>query len=107
MQKIRSAFLILILLIPVTAAAATEWFVVGKESECLPLSILEKKGPEFRGAESPYQLAEKMRSAGHKAEIKEHNAGSRPAVELRVTDLQFYVMFMKAEICRKSGALKP
>jgi hypothetical protein len=107
MKFVKSALLILMLIIPVGADGAGDWFVVGKESECLPLSILEKKGPEFRGAESPYQLAEKMRAAGHKAEIKEHNAGSRPAVELRVTDLQFYVMFMKADICRKSGALKP
>src|SRR5215831_20398364 len=27
-----------------------------------------KKGAEFRGLESPYQLAEKMRAAGYKAE---------------------------------------
>ena len=83
------------------AAASADWVLVGKDGECLPVSILEKKGPEFRGAEDPYKLAEKMRSSGHKAEIKEHKAGSRPAVELRVTDMQLYVMFMKGEVCRK------
>lgn len=107
MEVVGRALLFFLLLMPVSAVEAAEWFLVGKESECLPLSILDKKGAEFRGVESPYQLAEKMRAAGHKAEIKEYKAASRPAVELRVPDIQFYVMFMKADVCRKSGSLKP
>jgi len=103
----RALLFVVLLLIAVSAVEAAEWFVIGKESECLPLSILEKKGAEFRALESPYQLAEKMRAAGHKAEIKEYKATSRPAVEVRVPDLQFYVMFMKADVCRKNGSLKP
>ena len=91
----------LIVITSIAAAPRPEWVLVGKDSECLPVSILEKKGPEFRGADDPYRLAEKMRSAGHKTEIKEHTAGSRPAVELRIPDMQIYVMFMKGEICRK------
>jgi len=83
------------------AAAPPDWVLVGKDGECVPVSILEKKGPEFSGANDPYRLADKLRGAGHKAEIKEHKAGSRPAVELRVSDMQLYVMFMKSEICRK------
>ena len=55
---------------------------------------------------SPYQLAEKMRATGHKAEIKEYKAASRPAVEVRVPDLQLYVMFMKADVCNKNGPSK-
>jgi hypothetical protein len=106
MEVVRRTLLLFWLLIPLSAVEAAEWFLVGKESECLPLSILEKKGVQFRGLESPYQLAEKMRAAGHKAEIKEYKA-SRPAVEVRVPDLQFYVMFMKADVCRKAGSLKP
>ena len=43
-----------------------------------------KEGTRVSGYQSPYQLVEKMRAAGHKAEIKEHKAGSRPAVEVRV-----------------------
>lgn len=85
----------------VGATAPAEWVLVGKDGDCLPVSILEKKGAEFRGASDPYRLAGKLRSAGHKAEIKEHTAGSRPAVELRVSDMQLYVMFMKSETCRK------
>ena len=77
------------------------WLLAGREGECAPISILSKKGPEYGDIQSPWQLAEKLRAAGHKAEIKEHTAGSRPAVELRVSDLELYVMFMKSDVCRK------
>ena len=107
MKAIDKTLLFFLLLMPLRAVAADDWFIVGKEGECAPLAILEKKGPEFRGVESPYHLAEKMRAAGHKAEVKEHKAGTRPAVEVRVPDLQLYVMFMKANVCRKNAPTKP
>jgi hypothetical protein len=78
------------------------WLLAGREGECAPLSLLEKKGTEFRGIESPSQLAEKMRAAGHKVEIKEHKLASRPAVEVRVPARGLYVMFVKAELCGKT-----
>jgi hypothetical protein len=80
------------------------WLLAGREGECAPLSLLEKKGAEFRGIESPNQLAEKMRAAGHKVEIKEHKLASRPAVEVRVPARGLYVMFVKAELCGKTEA---
>ena len=107
MRIIKQTFLFFLLLTPLSSADAADWFLVGKEGECTPLSILEKKGPEFKGLESPYQLAEKMRAAGYKTEIKEHNAASRPSVEVRVPDRQLYVMFMKADVCNKKGLSKP
>ena len=77
------------------------WLLAGREGECAPLSLLEKKGTEFRGINSPELLAKKMRAAGHKVEIKEHNLASRPAVEVRVPERGLYVMFVKAELCAK------
>jgi hypothetical protein len=80
------------------------WLLAGREGECAPLSLLEKKGAEFRGIESPEQLAKKMRAAGHKVEIKEHILASRPATEVRVPERGLYVMFVKAELCAKVEA---
>jgi hypothetical protein len=77
------------------------WMLAGREGACAPLSLLEKKGSEFRGIESPDQLAKKMRAAGHKVELKEHKLSSRPAVEVRVPDRDLYVMFVKANLCDK------
>ena len=77
------------------------WLLAGREGECAPLSLLEKKGTEFRGIDSPELLAKKMRAAGHKVEIKEHTLASRPAVEVRVPERGLYVMFVKAELCAK------
>ena len=54
------------------------WLLAGRDGECVPLSILSKKGPEYSDIQSPHQLAEKLRAAGHEAEIKEFNAGTRP-----------------------------
>jgi len=56
-------------------------------------------GPEFQDIKSPYQLVERMRAAGHQAEIKEHKAVTRPAVEVRVPSRDLYVMFVKSSAC--------
>ena len=77
------------------------WLLAGREGECAPLSILSKKGPEYNHIQSPIQLVEKLRAAGHKAEIKEFKAGTRPAVEVRAPSAELYVMFVKKEFCDK------
>ena len=65
------------------------------------VSILAKKGPEYSDIHSPYQLVEKLRAAGHQAEIKEFKAGTRPSVEVRAPSVGLYVMFVKKELCDK------
>ena len=60
-----------------------------------------EKGPEYNDIQSPYQLVNKLRAAGHKAEVKEFNAGIRPAVEVRAPSAGLYVMFVKKEFCDK------
>ena len=106
MKFATQAFLVLGLLLACRTAAAVDWFLVGREGECVPLSVLAKRGADLRDVKSPYDLAEKMRAAGHPAEIIEHNAGSRPAVEIRVPSRDLYVMFLKADVCNKTGAVK-
>jgi len=46
-------------------------------------------------------LLEKLRAAGHKAEMKEFKAGTRPAVEVRAPTAGIYIMFVKKEFCDK------
>jgi hypothetical protein len=87
---------------PAAGERAGAWLLAGREGDCAPLSLLEKRGDEFRGIESPDQLAKKMRAAGHKVEIKEHNIASRPATEVRVPERGLYVMFVRAELCAKT-----
>ena len=103
--SIRRALFIVAL--PVTlsvwAAETGVWLLAGREGKCIPLSALTKKGPEFQDIKSPYQLVEKMRAAGHQAEIKEHKAGSRPAVEVRVPSKNLYLMFVPSSACSGSA----
>src|SRR6476619_2058248 len=80
---------------PAVKEDAGPWFLAGRDGECVPLSILSKKGPEYSDIQSPHQLAEKLRAAGHDAEIKEYNAGTRPAVEVRAPSAGLDVMFIK------------
>jgi hypothetical protein len=82
------------------------WLLAGREGECAPISILSKKGPEYGDIQSPWQLAEKLRAAGHKAEIKEFKAGTRPSVEVRAPSAGLYVMFVKKEFCDKAPPAK-
>lgn len=77
------------------------WLLAGREGECAPISILSKKGPEYSDVQSPYQLVDKLRAAGHKADIKEFKAGTRPSVEVRAPSAGLYVMFVKKEFCDK------
>jgi hypothetical protein len=88
------------------AAESNTWFLLGREGECAPVSLLAKKGPEFEGIESPAQLAERMRAAGHKAEIKEYKAASRPSVEVRVPEKNIYLMFVKGDLCANKKTIK-
>ena len=78
------------------------WLLAGREGECAPLSLLERKGPDFSNIQSPYQLVEKLRAKGHKTEIKEYTAGTRPAVEVRAPSAGLYIMFVKKEFCDKA-----
>jgi hypothetical protein len=89
-----------------TGAEPDKWFLLGREGQCAPLSLLTKKSPEFQGIESPAQLAEKMRAAGHKAQIKEYKATSRPSVEVRVPEKNIYLMFVKGDVCSSKKAEK-
>ena len=75
------------------------WFLAGRHGECAPLSILERKATGLKSVTSPNQLAEKLRAMGHKADIKEFNAGMRPAVEVRAPSAGIHVMFVRKEHC--------
>ena len=98
------AFFLLIPLLAAVAPQKDEWFLAGKEGSCIPLSVLAKKGDDLKDVQSPYQLVEKMRAAGEKAELKEYKAGTRPAVEVRVPGRNLNVIFVKADQCGKSDA---
>lgn len=89
---------------PIDANAA--WLLAGSEGECVPLSILAKRGSAYADIKGPTHLAEQLRANGHQAEIKEFKAGSRPAVEVRAPTAGIHVMFVKQELCDK-GAGSP
>ena len=88
--------------LPISALSA-EWLLVGRQGECLPLSSLARKGPEFRGLQTPYQLIEKMRAAGHQVEVKEHATPKGPMVEVRVPAKEIAVMVVAAQVCKASS----
>ena len=94
-----------------TAAPAKQepvtWLLAGREGTCAPLSLLEKRGTEFRSVEGPEDLAKRMRGAGHKVEIKEHRLASPPAVEVRVPARGLYVMFVRADLCKRLEGEEP
>jgi len=80
------------------------WFLAGREGGCAATSILGRKGPEYRDIQNPQQLVEKLQSAGHKAEMKEFQAGVRSAVEVKAPSAGLAVLFVRKEFCEKIGA---
>lgn len=75
--------------------------MAGREGGCAPLSLLAKRGAAYADVKGPNDLAEKLRLNGHKAEVKEFKAGTRPAVEVRAPSAGIHVMFIKKELCDK------
>lgn len=93
--------ILLALLIPLTGAvAAGDWFLMGRHGECAPLSSLARRGTEFSGLQTPYQLIDKMRGAGHRVDVKEHNTPKGAAVEVHVPAKELAVMIVPAGFCK-------
>src|SRR5262245_54131578 len=82
------------------AGAPSEWFLMGRHGECAPLASLARKGPEFRGLQTPYELIERMRTAGHKVDVKEHSTAKGPLVEVHVPAKEIAVMIAGADFCK-------
>ena len=82
------------------AALSAEWYLMARHGECAPLSGLATKGAEFHGLQTPYQLIDKMRAAGHHVEVKEHTSPNGPMVEVRVAAKDVAVMAVTAETCK-------
>jgi hypothetical protein len=82
------------------AAAPTDWFLMGRHGECAPISTLARKGPEFRGLQTPYQLIDQMRAAGHQVDVKEHTTPKGPMVEVHVPAKEIAVMVVPAVFCK-------
>ena len=82
------------------AAARNDWFLMGRHGECAPLASLARKGAEFRGLQTPYQLIDKMRAAGHQVDVKEHTTPKGPIVEVHVPAKEIAVMVVTAEFCK-------
>ncbi|MBM4262808.1 MAG: hypothetical protein FJ145_15435 [Deltaproteobacteria bacterium] len=84
---------------PAAKDANVSWSLAGREGECTSLDVLKKKFPDLGEVKSPYQMADKLKAKGLKAEVKEHWLGKRPSVEVRVPDKDVYVMFVKTDLC--------
>jgi hypothetical protein len=83
-----------------SSVLAAEWFLMAREGGCAPLSSLARKGPEFRGLQTPYQLIDKMHAAGHQVDVKEHASPNGPMVEVHVPAKDIAVMVVTAEFCK-------
>lgn len=84
---------------PAVKDANVSWSLAGREGECTSLDVLKKKFPDLGEVKSPYQMADKLKAKGLKADVKEHWLGKRPSVEVRVPDKDLYVMFVKTDLC--------
>jgi hypothetical protein len=73
---------------------------MGRHGECAPLSSLARKGPEFGGLRTPYELIAKMHSAGHQVDVKEHNTPKGMMVEVNVPAKEIAVMVVPASFCK-------
>jgi len=73
---------------------------MGRHGECAPLASLARKGAEFRGLQTPYQLIERMRATGQLVEVKEHSTPKGPMVEVHVPAKEIAVMIVGADFCK-------
>ena len=78
-----------------------EWFLLSRHGECTPLSVLNRKNPEWGQVTDPYQFIEKMRTAGHGTDVREHDTGRGTAVQVDVPALELSLMFVGRSACRE------
>ena len=83
-----------------SSALSAEWYLMARHGDCTPLSSLARKGAEFHGLQTPYQLIDKMRAAGHQVEVKEHTSPNGSMVEVRVAAKDIAVIAVTAETCK-------
>jgi hypothetical protein len=79
---------------------AAEWFLMAREGGCAPLSSLVRKGPEFSGLQTPFELIDRMRAAGHRVDVKEHATPNGAMVEVHVPAKEIAVMVVTAGVCK-------
>lgn len=89
------------------AAEPSDWFLMGRHGECAPLSALARKDRSLSDLKDPYQFIGRMRAAGHRTEVKEHDTAQGKALEVNVPARDFYLLFVKAEACSQRDPSKP
>jgi hypothetical protein len=57
----------LISLLHINTANAENWYSIARHGECVPLSFLAKKLPEFKGVNTPEELINNYFVLGHNA----------------------------------------
>jgi hypothetical protein len=75
------------------------WLLARREGGCASLSILVRKDRSYKKIKSPAELAEKLRVNGHKADIKEFDAGALSVVEVSAPSAGMHAMFVTKEFC--------
>ncbi len=90
----------LCLLSAVALANGGEWFLMSRHGECAPLSVLGRKNPEWGQVRDPYQFIEKMRTAGHRPDVREYSMGKGTAVQVDVPAVELSVIFVERSACR-------
>jgi hypothetical protein len=77
----------------------SEWSLAGREGNVFRYPRSSRGNLSLQTSRVPTSL-QKRCVPGHAAEIKEHKAGTRPAIEVRVPSRDLYVMFVKSSTCR-------
>lgn len=85
----------------VMAAPAHAWFLMGRHGECAPVSNLGRKDPALADVTDPYDLVERMRAAGYRAELNELKSRNGSAVQVNISARGLHLLFVKREACKE------
>jgi hypothetical protein len=92
---------LLLLALPLQAAAAQGWFLMARHGECSPVSVLSRTFPDIGGIADPDAFVRFVRAKGLAVTSRPFPVPAGSAMEVQVPEKSLSLVFVTAELCSK------
>ncbi|MEN8190358.1 MAG: hypothetical protein ABFS19_10960 [Thermodesulfobacteriota bacterium] len=93
-------FSLILIILPVTLQAE-EWYMASRHGECVSLKEINSTMQVVRGAETPKQMAAKLKEAGVKYTLKPLRSAEEGLYRLDVPSTEWAMLLVKKKFCKE------
>lgn len=91
------------LMMPPSAQAAEQWFLMSRHGDCAEVSVLKRKVPDLGGVSDPQAFASLMRQKGYEVISTRVSVPKGKMQEVNVPQKALFLIFVTSEVCRGTG----